>query len=137
MNTIAKNAASKTELRKFAWVMAGAALVFAGLFYWRGAQTAPLVLGAIAGLFLLFGLAAPLALGPVYKAWMRFALILAWINTRIILGLFFYLVLTPVSLVMRVIQRDILRRRFDRTGASYWHQRGAMKPAKESYEHLY
>ena len=34
-------------------------------------------------------------LRPIYVGWMKFAFVLGWINTRLILGLFFYLILTP------------------------------------------
>ncbi len=130
-------AMTKTELRNFAWVMTGAFAVF-GLFgLYRGGETIPLGLLGIATLFLLSGLIAPTLLGPVHKLWMRFAHILGWINTRVILGLFFYLILTPVSTVMKIGRRDILKRRFDRTNPSYWHPHGPMKDAKKSYEHLY
>lgn len=128
---------AKTELRKFAWVMTCAfgALGFFELY--RGGQAGPLSLFGIASIFLLCGLVAPAVLGPVHRLWVQLAYVLAWINTRVILGLFFYVILTPVSTVMRLARRDILRRRFNRTTHSYWHSRGTMKPAKSSYEHLY
>jgi len=128
---------TKTELRKFAWVMTGALAVFGVFGLYRGGQTVPLSLLGVAALFLLCGSVAPTVLGPVHKLWMKFAHILGWINTRLILGLFFYLILTPVSTVMKIARRDILKRRFDRTSPSYWQSHGPMKEAKKSYEHLY
>jgi hypothetical protein len=64
-------------------------------------------------------LVAPRILAPAYRAWMKLAEVLAWINTRIILGVVFYGVVTPIGLVMRLLGRDPMRRRFDRTGESY------------------
>ena len=40
----------------------------------------------------------PLSLAWPYKGWMLIGLVLAWINTRIILGVVFYLVVTPIGL---------------------------------------
>jgi len=128
---------AKTELRKFAWVMTCAFSVFGFIGLYRGGQAEPLSLFGVATVFLLCGLVAPAVLGPVHKLWAQLAYVLGWINTRVILGLFFYVLLTPVSTVMRLARRDILRRRFNRTAQSYWQSRGAMKSAKSSYEHLY
>jgi Saxitoxin biosynthesis operon protein SxtJ len=64
-------------------------------------------------------LAAPRVLAPAYRAWMKLAEVLAWVNTRIVLGVVFYGVVTPIGLVMRALGRDPMRRQFDRTGDSY------------------
>lgn len=128
---------TKAELRKFAWVMGGALSVFGALAFYRGKHATALLFFSAAGLFLIFGLLWPVALGPVYRAWMFFGRILAWINTRIILGLLFYLLLTPVSLFLKLIRRDVLNRKIDRSRSTYWHLREKQKPAKERYEHLY
>jgi hypothetical protein len=65
------------------------------------------------------GLVAPGLLAPAYRAWMKLAEVLAWVNTRIVLGLVFYGVVTPIGLVMRLLGHDPMRRAYDRTGASY------------------
>ena len=61
------------------------------------------------------GFAAPMALQPVYKAWMRFGLTLNKITTPVILGLVFYLMITPTGLIRRLISKDSLARVFDDT----------------------
>jgi hypothetical protein len=53
---------------------------------------------------------------------------LAWINTRIILGVVFYGVVTPIGLVMRMFGHDPMRRRLERTGESY-RVRSVARPA--------
>ena len=64
------------------------------------------------------GLVLPGFLEPVYIVWMRFASILGWINTRIILVIIFYLVFTPLGLLIRLFRIDLLERgnKLD----SYW-----------------
>jgi hypothetical protein len=64
-------------------------------------------------------LVAPRVLAPAYRAWMKLAEVLAWVNTRIVLGVVFYGVVTPIGLVMRALGRDPMRRQFDRAGDSY------------------
>ena len=44
-----------------------------------------------------------------YKAWMRIGHTLGWINSRIILGLVFIIVLQPSALIMRIFAHDPLR----------------------------
>jgi hypothetical protein len=46
---------------------------------------------------------------------------------RPLLTLLFYLVLTPVALLLRAVGVDLMGRRFDTRAASYWRQRGAGK----------
>ena len=78
------------------------------------------ILIAIAAAFLLAGLLAPRSLAGIYAIWMRIGEALAWINTRIILTLIFFLVVTPTGLVMRLFGRSPLDPRRHRSTASYW-----------------
>jgi hypothetical protein len=88
-------------------------------------------------LFLLAGIAAPGILKPVYLAWMTFAFLLGWINTRVILGLFFYCVMTPVGLVLRLTGKDLLEEKLDRTARSYWRKRERRPVEPGRYERLF
>jgi hypothetical protein len=129
--------ATTAELRKYAWIMTGGLSVFGAVALWRGKPTLPIYFFSIAGLFLVFGLVMPRALRPVYVAWMTLAQGLSWINTRILLSLFFYLVVSPISLVMKLAGRDVMRRKVNRATTSYWQLRQPPKSKKEGYEHLY
>jgi hypothetical protein len=60
----------------------------------------------------------PASLGPVYRVWMRFADVLGWINTRIILGLVFFAVFFPIGLIMRLFN-DPMRRKMDQAIDTY------------------
>lgn len=65
-------------------------------------------------------LALPWSLGPVYQVWMRIGHALGWINTRIILGVIFYGLLTPMGVVRRVLLgRDTLQCKFDPNADTY------------------
>jgi hypothetical protein len=125
------------DLRKFAWVMTGGFLVFGIIAYLRAKPNSSLVFAALSVSFLLFGAVLPGTLRPVYKVWMGLAHILGWVNTRVILSILFYLVLAPVSLVMRLFGRDVLQKRFDRSRTTYWHERTANRPVRDRYERLF
>lgn len=70
-----------------------------------------------AGAWLAAALIYPKMLAPLYKAWMAFGHALGWLNTRVILGIVFFLLVTPIGLIMRLLGKDSLRLR--RAG-SYW-----------------
>jgi hypothetical protein len=87
--------------------------------------------------FLLAGLAAPAFLKPLYIAWMSFAFVLGWINTRVILGVFFYCVMTPIGLVLRLTGKDLLDEKIDSTAKSYWKKRERRPVEPGRYERLF
>ena len=60
---------------------------------------------------LLLGLMAPRSLHYPYKGWMALGHALGWINSHIILGLVFLLVLQPIAYVMRLFNYDPLRKK--------------------------
>lgn len=114
-----KIAYDKKTLREFELMMGGIFLVITALFFLRHRHvSAPLAF--IAGVFLISAFALPSALKPVYAVWMKAAFILGWINTRVILALLFYLVFTPIGLVMRLMRMDLLERKLEKDKASYW-----------------
>jgi hypothetical protein len=78
-------------------------------------------LGAAAASALL-GLLTPRLLTPLYTAWMALGHVLGWINARIILGLVFFVVVTPTALLMRLTGKNLLGLK-RHTAASYWVER--------------
>jgi len=105
-----------------------------GISWWAGRPTIACCAWAAAAAILLFGLAHPPLLRPVERGWRRLAETLAWINTRVLLTIVFYLVLAPVGLVRRIAGSDPLERRFDRSAATYWKARPAGPPDPARYE---
>lgn len=78
----------------------------------------------------VFGLILPRALGPVHRIWMTAGGVLGWINTRIILTIVFFLIVTPLGIVRRLVGKDSLGRRFRRDARSYRVESEALDPAK-------
>jgi hypothetical protein len=123
--------AGSAELRRFGLLVGGAFLVLSAISRWRGHEMPPLVLGTLGVALIVPGLLAPRLLGPVQRVWMRAAHVMGEVNSRIILGAFFYLVLAPVGFVLRRI-RDPLNRRLDDGQPSNWVRReaGPVDPAR-------
>ena len=110
-------------LRKFGITLASAFAVVAALtffhkndFYW--------VFIVLCGAFLFFGLILPAFLKPVQKVWMTLAHMMGWVMTRLILTVLFYLIITPIGLIMKVCGKDILNVKFERDcEETYWLKR--------------
>ena len=80
----------KKELRKFGLIFAVFFLLFFGLLIpWIWDKSTPNWVWYVSGTFAAVALVLPVALGPVYRIWMKIGHVLGWINTRIILGLVF------------------------------------------------
>ena len=104
------------EGRKFAVTLAVAFDVLGGVAWWRESPRATLVFGAVAGAFALGGLLVPGKLGPVYRAWMGFALALSKVTTPIFMGAVYFLVITPIALLRRTLGGNPLRAHDGATG---------------------
>ena len=72
-----------------------------------------LVILILAGLLLLLALLLPRSLRPAYRVWMALGHVLGWVNTKIIFSVIYYLLFTPVGLVMRLLGKDPMQRKFE------------------------
>ena len=85
-----------------------------------------------------FAAMSVIALGllkPLQIMWMTLAVILGFLMTRIILVLLFYLVLTPIALIMRLFGKQFLSLRFKKDpSATYWLPRPPREFARSDYD---
>ena len=107
-----KEIISKKQLREFGLLIG---FVFPLLIGWlipaltgHGLREWTLWVGFIG---LIIGLTSPRLLYYPYKFWMKLGLILGWVNSRIILGLVYIIVLLPIAFAMRLLRYDPLRTR--------------------------
>jgi hypothetical protein len=118
-------------------------LVFAAFFALVGLL--PLLLGrspriwalGAAGVFLVAALVFPSVLAPLNRLWLKLGLLLHRIVSPIALGIMFFLVITPMGLVMRAMGKDFLRLRLDPAAESYWIPREPPGPAPESLKNQF
>ena len=109
--------------------------VIGSILWYKGRASWPYWYGASA-FFAVFAAASPMTLLPLYRLWVKFAMAMAWVNTRLLLALVFYLIITPIGLVMRLTGNDPLERRIDKSAATYWKKKEHHKdPAR--YEKQY
>lgn len=110
---------SARELRTFGITLAVAFGLIALYLWWRG-RPSWTVLATIAAAFLAPALVWPALLRPVEWAWMKGAHFLGAIMTRVLLTLTFYLMITPLGLLLRLFGKDSLMIRRSTSRQSYW-----------------
>lgn len=122
------------DLRKFGLVVGAVFVALGAWFLFRKKPVWPYLLSPGAVLMLLGGV-APHLLRQVYIGWMTLALALGLIVSTLILTLFFFLIVTPISLVARLAGKDFLSLKLQPQAASYWIVRPPRSPRRpEEYE---
>ena len=106
-----QNEITAKQLRSFGLTVGG---IFAFIGFW------PIVIYGlaprwwsvvVAGILIAPALVYPRSLFWVYKGWMRVGHVLGWINTRVILGAVFYIIVTPIGIVRRWLGKDPMGRK--------------------------
>jgi Saxitoxin biosynthesis operon protein SxtJ len=128
-----KSSVDNRQARKTALIVAGVLLLLAGWNVYRHRLTVVAILAGIAVALIIIGLLIPPAARAFHVAWMKFAGVLGYINSRVLLFLLFYFVITPYGLIARVFGRDVLNRRA-KARESYWFPRESSRQTKEQFE---
>jgi saxitoxin biosynthesis operon SxtJ-like protein len=122
------------ELRQFAGIWFPAFWLIVSLLI--GARSGhwllPTVLTGIAAVIGLIGFIRPRLMRPVYVAWMCAVFPIGWLVSHLLLAAVFYLLITPLGLLLRLIGRDKLKLRFERDAKTYWTPREP-PPASDRY----
>ena len=128
-----KNIKTKNkDIRSFGITIGIILLIVASLlFYYDKASYQAIAI--IAGAFISLGIIIPILLKPAYLVWMTFAVILGWVMTRVILSIVFYLIMTPIGLITRLLGEDFLAlKRLN--SDSYWNNRDSNSEMNQDYE---
>ncbi len=97
------------EGRKFAFTVGAAFLVLGAFVWWRGHLTLASVFSVLGGTLGVLGVAIPGKLGPLNAAWMGLAHLISKVTTPIFMGVVYFVVVTPIALLMRVLGKNPLR----------------------------
>ena len=116
------------RLRQFGWLMGGV-FVIIGIWplLWR-AEGVRIWALAVAGFFGGMGVVFPTGLAPLFRLWMKFGEKIGWINSRILLSILFYLIVTPIGWLMTLLGKQPLQLGFDPKADTY----RVLKPARAS-----
>lgn len=81
------------------------------------------VTGSLSALLLGGGLLAPAHMGPIHRAWMGLAHAISKVTTPIFMSIVYFVVLTPVGLIRRLVGSNPLSHE-EKAGGSFWFARG-------------
>jgi hypothetical protein len=121
------------EGRRFGLTVGAAFLALAALLLWRQARLAAAVLGALGAALVAGALVVPARLGPVERAWMGLARAISTVTTPVLMGVLYFLLLTPVGLGRRWLRRSPLAR--SRGATSLWapHESGGRSDLRRQF----
>lgn len=122
--------------RKFGITFSVLFFLISALLFWRGRGAA----GYFFAFSVIFFIAAafyPRSLKIVETGWMKFAEALLWLNTRLILGILFYLIFTPIGFLLRLFGKDLLSLKIKPAEGTYWVKREKTVFSKEDYEKIF
>ena len=95
------------------------ALIFGVLLPFQLEYSWPLWPWMVLAVLALMALLIPMALRPVYIVWMKIGGAIGSVMSRILLGIIFFFIVTPIGLIMRVLGNDPMRRELDESISSY------------------
>lgn len=112
-----------SDLRKFGFIMGGMfALIFGLLFPWitdRTMENWPIWPFIVLAVFWVLAVIYPKILRPVNALWLKIGNVLGFINSRIILGIMFYLLIFPIGLLLKLFGKDSMNRKLNEKADSY------------------
>jgi len=123
---------TKKELRNFGITIGVILLVIGGYLFFKelgSYQTFLYLAIALIGL----GLIIPNLLKPIYLIWMIFAVIIGWVMTRVILSLLFYLIITPIGIIAKILNKDFLNLKKEYGKTTYWNKRDRSLELNQDY----
>ena len=94
-----------------------------GLWPLKNLESLNYYLIGISIIFLLLGLKNSKLLTPLNKTWIKFGEILGLIIAPLVMALVYFIFLTPISLIVRIVGKDLLGIKFNKKLDSYWIKR--------------
>jgi hypothetical protein len=133
ISEIKKIESSPKKLREFGLVIGGVFLSLGLFLWWRDRGAYPYFL--FPGLALIIaGAIVPAILKPLKKAWMTLAILMGWVMTRVLMGILFFLAITPIGLILRLTGKDLLDQKLEPDAKSYWKIRPHIPRVPADYE---
>ena len=128
-----KKRSETREARRFGVILTFLFLAIASFSFWREHPVRAVVLASASVLVLACTFVAfPLWL-RLFRLWMKLAEALSWVMTRVLLSVFFYVVLTPIALLMRLLGKAPLDLAWKDGKTTYWIDKEEVEYSTERY----
>jgi hypothetical protein len=101
----------------------GVVLILVSMLLWYLGKTSFIYFSIIGGLFVILAFIAIPVLRPFHRLWMMLALAMGFVMSRVILSLLYYLVLTPIGLLAKIVGKKFMPLGFDKNAPTYWKKR--------------
>ncbi|OGZ42276.1 MAG: hypothetical protein A3C80_00370 [Candidatus Ryanbacteria bacterium RIFCSPHIGHO2_02_FULL_45_43] len=123
----------RKDLRKFGITIGVVFMMLGVLFFLKGGHNAVylLFLGVV---FTVLGVTVPLLLKPFYRIWMTAADMLGQLVTGIILCILFYIVITPLGFIAKLLGKHFVDLGFYVKQESYWNYKEQKELVNSDYE---
>jgi hypothetical protein len=128
---------SRQELSWFGLIVLCLFAIVGALVWWhagslRAAQYVWIAGAALTAAFYAF---RPLRL-PLYHAWMTLVAPIGWLISHVLLGTVYYIILTPIGMILRLIGNDPMDRDPNRARGSYWIARQPQQAVQRYFRQL-
>ncbi|PIW69226.1 MAG: hypothetical protein COW08_08235 [Ignavibacteriales bacterium CG12_big_fil_rev_8_21_14_0_65_30_8] len=127
---------TKKDLKKFGLSVGIVLFLISVLLYWFE-QSSYLIFGIIGLSLIILALVFPKILKPLNKIWMSIAVILGWFMSRVILIILFYIILTPIGIILKIFRKKFLNLKIDKSTDTYWEYRKNEKISKSNLENQF
>ena len=111
----------------------GVVLILVSLLLWYLGKNSFMYFSIVGGLFVILTFIAIPLLRPFHKLWMMLALIMGFVMSRVILTLLYYLVLTPIGILAKIVGKKFMPLGFDKNALTYWEKRE--NPVKQQIDY--
>ncbi|WP_146346602.1 SxtJ family membrane protein [Phaeobacter marinintestinus] len=105
--------------KSFGYVFAAVFAIIALFPLWGGGSPRWWAL-AIAAVFAVLAVVKPDLLNPLNRLWFKFGMLLSLIVSPIVMGILFFVTVTPIGLIFQAVKKDPLNQKFDPDVDSYW-----------------
>jgi hypothetical protein len=129
-----KHIDNSAEAVKKTGISVGVVLILISLLLWYLGKTSFLYFSIIGGLFVILAFVAIPMLRPFHKLWMMLALAMGFVMSRVILTILYYLILTPIGLLAKIVGKKFMPLGFDKNAATYWEKRENTAKQQIDYE---
>jgi len=122
------------DLRHFGEVLAFILIIFGAIQFLKHRILLSEWLAASGLIIICASLIKPLVLKPVYAVFLKVTHAIGWFNTRVILVVIYFVVITPIAVVIRIFGKDPLDRKIIKQAHTYWVKRPADRTDKVKLE---
>jgi hypothetical protein len=112
----------------------GVVLILVSLLLWYLGKISFMYFSIVGGLLIILAIIAIPVLRPFHRVWMMFAFAMGFVMSRVILTLLYYLIITPIGLLAKLVGKKFMPLGFDKNAATYWEKRENIVKHQIDYE---